>query len=84
MKFYRRLGSMLFGAAKPRERYIIFQRFYRLSETLIERFYAGRSRFGDKARILIGKPPVSIFRAVRALTSKGRPLSQPRGKSDEQ
>lgn len=73
-RFYRRLGSMLFGAAKPGERYRVFERFYRLPEGLIERFYAGQSRFADKARILLGKPPVSVGRALVALTSKGAPL----------
>ena len=80
MKFYRRLGLMLFGAAKPHKRYIIFQRFYRLPQTLIERFYAGKSRFTDRARVLIGKPPVSVLRAIGALTGKGDPLSRPEEK----
>ncbi|MFZ1742085.1 MAG: lycopene beta-cyclase CrtY [Pontixanthobacter sp.] len=73
-RFYRMLGSMLFGAAIPRERFRVFERFYRLPSGLIERFYAGRSRFSDKARILIGKPPVSVGRAISALTGKGAPL----------
>ena len=73
-KFYRQLGSMLFGAAIPRERYRVFERFYRLPAGLIERFYAGQSRFSDKARVLIGKPPVSVGRAISALTGKGAPL----------
>lgn len=73
-KFYRRLGAMLFGAAKPGERYRVFERFYRLDETLIERFYAGKSRFSDKARVLIGKPPVPVTKAIGALTGKGAPL----------
>lgn len=72
--FYRKLGSMLFGAAKPEERYKVFERFYRLPEGLIERFYAGQSRFGDKARILTGKPPVPVGRAIAALLGKGAPL----------
>lgn len=73
--FYRKLGSMLFGAAEPAKRYKIFEHFYRLSEELIERFYAGNSHFSDKARVLIGKPPVSVFRAIKALTGKGAPLA---------
>ncbi|MXO91887.1 lycopene beta-cyclase CrtY [Pontixanthobacter aquaemixtae] len=73
-KFYRRLGAMLFGAAKPDRRFVIFERFYRLPARLIERFYAGTSRLGDRARILIGRPPVSIIRAIGALGSKGAPL----------
>lgn len=74
-KFYRRLGKMLFGAAKPRERYRVFAHFYRLNEDLIERFYAGQSTFTDKARILAGKPPVSVFRAISALAGSGTALA---------
>ena len=51
MKFYRTLGSLLFGAAEPELRYRTFERFYRLPQDLIERFYAGRSTRLDRARI---------------------------------
>lgn len=73
-RFYRRLGSMLFGAANPGEQYRVFERFYRLPEPLIERFYAGKSGLGDRARILIGKPPVPMTSAIGALLGKGEPL----------
>lgn len=65
--FYRMLDTMLFKAAEPAERYRVLQRFYRLDQRLIGRFYAGRSTMMDKARVLVGKPPVPIGRAVRAL-----------------
>jgi len=71
---YRALGRMLFRATEPERRVNIFQRFYRLPEDLIERFYACRSTLMDQVRILSGKPPVSIPRAIRALASKGDPL----------
>jgi lycopene beta-cyclase len=76
--FYRRLGAMLFGAARPAERYRVFERFYRLPESLIERFYAGRSTRLDQARILCGKPPVSIGGALAALAGRrpAAPLEQ--------
>lgn len=77
--FYRLLGTMLFGAADPAERYKVFEHFYRLPDALIERFYAGRSTSFDKARILIGKPPVPVTRAVSTLLrDKARPLTQER------
>jgi len=63
---------MLFRAAEPEERYRILERFYRLSPSLIGRFYAGRSTMTDKARILTGKPPVPIVRAVRAIAGSMR------------
>ena len=72
--YYRLLAKMLFDAAEPEQRYKIFERFYRLPEPLIERFYAARSTPADKARILSGKPPVKIGRAIRAILGKGAPL----------
>jgi lycopene beta-cyclase len=65
--YYRLLDKMLFRAAEPDKRYVIFERFYRLSPRLIERFYSGQSPLRDKARILIGKPPVPIYRAIKAI-----------------
>lgn len=77
-RFYRRLGAMLFGAAKPDQRYRVFERFYRLPESLIERFYAGQSTWLDQARILCGKPPVPIGGALAALAGRrpAAPLEQ--------
>jgi lycopene beta-cyclase len=65
--FYRMLNAMMFRAGDPAERWRIIERFYRLDPTLITRFYAGRSSFKDKARILTGKPPVPVGRAIRVL-----------------
>ena len=67
--FYRLLGAMLFAAA-PEERYRIFERFYRLPESLVERFYAGDATGMDKARIVCGKPPLKLGEAFRALTGR--------------
>lgn len=72
-RFYRRLGAMLFGAL-PEERRKVFQRFYRLDGGLVERFYAARSTMVDRARILCGRPPVPLGRAIRALTGAQPPL----------
>lgn len=62
------LNRMLFCGAEPRERRKIFSRFYRLPEPLIQRFYAGKLAKLDYARILIGKPPISVRRAFSAIT----------------
>ena len=77
--YYRLLGSMLFGAARPAERYRVFERFYRLPRPLIERFYAARSTLADKARIIVGKPPVAIHRAIGAMFTGQRPLLRHHG-----
>jgi lycopene beta-cyclase len=62
---------MLFRAAEPSKRWSVMRRFYSLREPLVRRFYAGRSTTLDKARILTGKPPVPIHRALRQLRETG-------------
>lgn len=74
-RFYRMLAAMLFGAAKPDRRYRVLQRFYRLNEGLIERFYAGRSTAADMARVLAGRPPVPLTKAALVLAGIGAPTS---------
>ena len=66
-RFYRMLNAMLFRAADAPERYRVIERFYRMRPNLVRRFYSGQSTFADKARILTGKPPVPIGRALMAL-----------------
>jgi lycopene beta-cyclase len=66
-RFYRMLAAMLFRAADPHERYLVLERFYRLDAGLIARFYAGQSTLFDRLRVLSGKPPVPIGRAMRAM-----------------
>lgn len=70
--FYRMLDKMLYRASEPDERYRILERFYRLNPALIGRFYAGRTNMIDQARILLGKPPVKISAAWRAIRSSSR------------
>ena len=66
-RFYQRLNRMLFHAAEPRRRYKVLEHFYRLPAPIIARFYAGRLTRMDKVRILTGRPPVPIGRALRAM-----------------
>ncbi|SMQ65109.1 lycopene beta-cyclase [Devosia lucknowensis] len=65
--FYRLLNRMLFRAAKPEKRHLVLRRFYKLPKGLIERFYSGRTGVADIVRILVGKPPVPIHRALACL-----------------
>ena len=69
-RFDRLLGRMLFRAADPPQRYKVLERFYRLPEPLIGRFYAGQSTVSDRFRILAGKPPVAVTRAIGAMMEK--------------
>lgn len=65
--YFRTINRMLFLGAEPHERWRILERFYALPSDLIERFYAGRLTLFDKARILIGRPPIPIARALQVL-----------------
>jgi lycopene beta-cyclase len=51
------LNWLLFCAYPPAERWHILERFYRLPEPTIERFYALQMTAGDRARLLLGRPP---------------------------
>jgi len=68
--FLRLLNRMLFRAAKPETRYKVLQRFYGLDAGLIERFYRNRITKGDKLRILMGKPPVPVTKALFNFSEK--------------
>lgn len=68
--FYRMLATLLFRAAEPAERHRILARFYRLPVPLIERFYAGASTRYDRLRVLAGRPPVPVARAIAALGAR--------------
>lgn len=70
--FYRNLNKMLFRASEPQERYKVLERFYKLNPGLISRFYAGKSTAMDKAKILSGKPPVPIGKAIKALMGSSK------------
>jgi lycopene beta-cyclase len=74
-RFYRMLTRMLFGAARPHERWRMLERFYGLPESLIERFYAGASTRADMLRILAGRPPVPLGAALASLAGRGRALA---------
>lgn len=71
--FYRLLDTMLFGAAAPAERYRVLRHFYRLGPALVQRFYAARSTRADQFRILAGRPPVPVSRALRAIAAARAP-----------
>jgi lycopene beta-cyclase len=65
---------MLFRAAEPAHRYRVLERFYRLPEATIARFYAGGVTPLDRVRLLAGRPPVSVRGALRCL-SDGLPAA---------
>jgi lycopene beta-cyclase len=69
-RFYRLLNRMLFHAAEPALRYTVMQRFYEQQPEVIERFTSARTTWGDRARILSGKSPVPLERALRSLTER--------------
>lgn len=73
-RYFRLLNRMLFEAAEPDLRYRVFEHFYRLREPLIERFYAARPTVFDRIRILMGRPPVPVNRALRCFVEPTAPV----------
>jgi lycopene beta-cyclase len=67
--FFRLLNRMLFLAGPADRRWAVMQRFYRLREPLIQRFYAANLTSWDRLRIVSGKPPVPLGEALRALAA---------------
>jgi lycopene beta-cyclase len=57
LAFACRLNRMLYNWFPPEQRYNVLERFYGLSEPLIRRFYSLVLTRGDRARILLGRPP---------------------------
>lgn len=70
---FRLLNRMLFWAGKPQQRYRVLQRFYGFDERLIQRFYAAQPTFRDRARILVGRPPVPILSALTCVSEPRMP-----------
>jgi lycopene beta-cyclase len=59
-RFFNLLNRMLFGAIAPEKRWNVFERFYRLPEATIERFYAMDVTITDRLRLVVGRPPAGI------------------------
>jgi lycopene beta-cyclase len=75
-RFFRLLNRMLFLAGAPDDRWRVLERFHRLAPGLIQRFYAGNLRVTDKARLLMGKPPVPVGAAVKAMLAYAPPVQE--------
>jgi lycopene beta-cyclase len=66
-RFQRLLNRLLFQAMPAGERWHALDRFYRLPDATIARFYASRNTMWDRVRVLAGRPPrgVSLSRLLR-------------------
>ncbi len=66
LRFGELLNRLLFQAFEPERRSGVFERFYRLPEATIARFYALETTPLDRTKILCGRPPrgLSLKRAL--------------------
>jgi lycopene beta-cyclase len=67
-RFCHLLNWMLFRAYEPNNRFRVLERFYRLPEPTIQRFYSLTMIPSDRARILCGTPPRGF--SVRSALSR--------------
>jgi lycopene beta-cyclase len=56
-RFGHLLNRLMFRAMAPLSRWTALERFYRMPAATIERFYASRTTWWDRARLLLGRPP---------------------------
>lgn len=56
-RFAHLLNRLLFHLFAPEDMWNVFERFHRLPEPVIRRFYALRLTTKDRARLLLGRPP---------------------------
>lgn len=59
-RFGQLLNRLMFEAMPPASRWTALERFYRLPQATIARFYGLASTWGDRARILLGRPPAGL------------------------
>jgi len=89
-RYAQRLNWLLFNGFEPHDMWNVFERFYRLPDSLLHRFYALQLTTTDRARILIGRPPpgfnlrtalkssgAQLPRSLQALLSSARAASEP-------
>jgi lycopene beta-cyclase len=69
LRFACFLNRLLFSACAPESRVHVLERFYRLPEPTIRRFYALTTNLTDRTRIVCGKPPRGV--AIGAAISRG-------------
>jgi lycopene beta-cyclase len=68
-RFCLQLNQLLFSGFAPERRHHVLERFYRLPEDTIRRFYALETSAFDRARILCGRPPRGF--SLRRLLTEG-------------
>jgi lycopene beta-cyclase len=70
VRFAQLLNRLLFRWFLPERRCAIFRRFYGMPEPTIRRFYALRTTFGDRLRLLGGRPPAGFSLRARLTVSE--------------
>jgi len=65
------LNRLLYRCFPPEQQWNVFERFYRLPDDLVARFYALSLTRADAARILVGRPPRGL--SIRMALSGGAP-----------
>jgi lycopene beta-cyclase len=63
------LNRLLFSACAPADRVHVLERFYRLPEATVRRFYALTFTTADQARVICGRPPRGV--SIRAALTRG-------------
>lgn len=69
-KFFRLLNRFLFYASEPSLRYCVLQNLFEQPTDVVTRYTGGRTSWGDRLRILSGRPNLPLDLTVRSLTER--------------
>ena len=69
-RFFRLVNRFLFFASEPSLRYLVLQGLYEQPSDVVSRYTGGRTSWGDRLRILSGRPPLPFDRALKSFSER--------------
>ena len=69
-KFFRLLNRFLFYASEPSLRYCVLQNLFEQPTDVVSRYTGGRTSWGDRLRILSGRPNLPFDLTVKSLSER--------------
>ena len=69
-RFYRLLNRFLYFASEPTLRYQVLQNLFEQPTDVVSRYTGGRTSWGDRLRILSGRPPLPFDLTLKSFSER--------------
>lgn len=69
-RFYRLLNRFLYFASEPTLRYLVLQNLFEQPTDVVSRYTGGRTSWGDRLRILSGRPPLPFDLTLKSFSER--------------